>query len=301
VGVVEIVPNINAYLRNAPNILVGNRTKPLCNAPSIVTGNQATDGGNFYFTPEEYKTLIAQYPKAQQYLRKAYNSQDFLAGKYQYCLWLVDVSPADLRQIPAIMERIKKVREYRLSRNKVATRKQAEIPTLFTEIRQPKGHYIVIPKVSSENRAYIPLGFLGAEIICNNTIKFIPDATAYHFGVLSSNVHNSWMRAIAGRMKSDYQYSNNIVYNNFPWPTPTDKQRAQIEQTAQAILDARAKYPDCSLADLYNELLTPADLRKAHQANDNAVMQAYGLDTKMEEPDIVAHLMQLYQQLVSNA
>ena len=199
------------------------------------------------------------------------------------------------------MERIEKVREYRLASPKEATRKQADIPSLFTEIRQPTGNYIVIPKVSSENRKYIPLGFLSPDIICNNTIKFVPDATLYHFGVLCSNVHNAWMRTVAGRLEMRYQYSNTIVYNNFPWPSPTDEQKAKIEQTAQAILDARALYPDCSLADLYDEVTMPPELRKAHQANDKAVMQAYGFWGRLNsEPECVAELMKMYQALAEN-
>ena len=235
---------------------------------------------------------------AMKYLKKAYNSQGFINGKHQYCLWLVGVSPAELKLMPEVLTRIKNVQKYRLASTKEATRKQADIPTLFTEIRQPTGNYIVIPKVSSENRKYIPLGFLDANVICNNTIKFIPNATQYHFGVLSSNIHNAWMRAVAGRLKSDYQYSNTIVYNNFPWPTPTDEQKARIEQTAQAILDARALYPDASLADLYDEVTMPPELRKAHQQNDKAVMQAYGFDIKTTtETSCVAALMKLYQKL----
>lgn len=290
--------NINPYLIDGPNIVISSRKRPICNVPDIVTGNQATDDGNFYISSEEYKSFIAREPMAMKYLKKAYNSQGFINGKHQYCLWLVGVSPAELKLMPEVLTRIKNVQKYRLASTKEATRKQADIPTLFTEIRQPTGNYIVIPKVSSENRKYIPLGFLDANVICNNTIKFIPNATRYHFGVLSSNIHNAWMRAVAGRLKSDYQYSNTIVYNNFPWPTPTDEQKARIEQTAQAILDARALYPDASLADLYDEVTMPPELRKAHQQNDKAVMQAYGFDIKTTtETSCVAALMKLYQKL----
>jgi hypothetical protein len=292
------VNNINPYLLDAPNTLVRSRNHPICNVPDIVTGNQATDDGNFFISSEEYDDFVAKTPIAKKYLKKAYNSQGFINGKYQYCLWLEGVSPSELRQMPEVLERVENVRQYRMSSPKEATRKQADTPTLFTEIRQPKSHYIVIPKVSSENRRYIPLGFLDADVICNNTIKFVPDADLYHFGVLCSNVHNAWMRAVAGRMKSDYQYSNTIVYNNFPWPTPTDEQRAKIEQTAQAILDARALYPDSSLADLYDEVTMPPELRKAHQQNDKAVMQAYGFWGKYNsETACVAELMKLYQKL----
>ena len=290
--------NINPYLVDAPNTLISARSKPICNIPEIVTGNQATDDGNFFVSADEYEAFIAETPSAKNYLRIAYNSHGFINGKYQYCLWLVGISPAELRKMPAVLERIEKVRQFRLSSTKEATRKQADTPTLFTEIRQPTGNYIVIPKVSSENRRYIPLGFLSPDIICNNTIKYVPDATLYHLGILSSNVHNAWMRSVAGRLKSDYQYSNTIVYNNFPWPTPTAEQKAKIEKTAQAILDARALYPDCSLADLYDEVTMPPELRKAHQQNDKAVMQAYGFCGKLNtETECVAELMKMYQEL----
>ena len=290
--------NINPYLVDAPNTLISARSKPICNIPEIVTGNQATDDGNFFVSADEYEAFIAETPSAKNYLRIAYNSHGFINGKYQYCLWLVGISPAELRKMPAVLERIEKVRQFRLSCTKKATRKQADTPTLFTEIRQPTGNYIVIPKVSSENRRYIPLGFLSPDIICNNTIKYVPDATLYHLGILSSNVHNAWMRSVAGRLKSDYQYSNTIVYNNFPWPTPTAEQKAKIEKTAQAILDARALYPDCSLADLYDEVTMPPELRKAHQQNDKAVMQAYGFWGKLNtETECVAELMKMHQEL----
>ncbi len=293
------VKNINPYLVDGPDVLVASCSRPLCDVPEIVTGNQATDDGNLFIAPEEYDAFISRTPEAQKYIKKAYNSQGFINGRYQFCLWLVGISPAELRRMPEVLERVEKVRQYRLASPKVATRKQADISTLFTEIRQPDTNYIVIPKVSSENRKYIPLGFLNSDVICNNTIKFVPNATLYHFGVLCSNVHNAWMRAVAGRLKSDYQYSNTIVYNNFPWPTPTDAQKAKIKQTAQAILDARALYPDCSLADLYDEIAMPPELRKAHQQNDRAVMQAYGFDVATTtETSCVAELMRRYQKLI---
>ena len=290
--------NINPYLIDAPNVLIAARNKPICDVPEIVTGNQATDGGNFFIADDEYEEFLRETPTAKKYLHIAFNSQGFINGKNQYCLWLVGVSPTELHKMPAVLARVEKVREFRLSSNKEATRRQADIPTLFTEIRQPNGNYIVIPKVSSENRRYIPLGFLAPDIICNNTIKFVPNATLYHLGILSSNVHNAWMRAVAGRLKSDYQYSNTIVYNNFPWPSPSAEQKARIEVTAQAILDARALYPDCSLADLYDEVTMPPELRRAHQQNDKAVMQAYGFWGKLNtETECVAELMKMYQAL----
>ena len=289
--------NINGYLVDAPNTFIASRQHPICAVPEIVTGNQATDDGHFFISSDEYEHFIAATPNAEKYLRKAYNSQGFINGKFQYCLWLVGITPQELKSMPPVYERVQNVWQYRLSSPKAATRKQADIPTLFTEIRQPEGNYIVIPKVSSETRRYIPLGFLEPDIICNNTIKFVPDATLYHFGVLCSSVHNAWMRAVAGRMKSDYQYSNTIVYNNFPWPDADEAHRAAIEKTAQAILDARARYPEASLADLYDELAMPPELRRAHQANDRAVLAAYGIKPDTPEPEIVAELMARYRAL----
>ena len=296
-GVVHETDRINPYLIDAPDVLIKGRKHPLCDVPEIVTGNQATDDGNFFLSLDEYADFVAAEPMAEKYLRKAYNSQGFINGRYQYCLWLVGISPAELKRMPLVLERVDKVKKFRLASPKEATRRQADIPMLFTEIRQPKGNYIVIPKVSSENRRYIPLGFLAPDIICNNTIKFVPDATLYHFGVLCSNVHNAWMRLVAGRLKSDYQYSNTIVYNNFPWPEPTSEQQKKIEYTAQAILNARALYPDSSLADMYDELAMPPELRKAHQENDKAVMRAYGFPIKeTTETRCVIELMNMYQK-----
>ena len=292
--------HINPYLIDAPDILIEARNKPISQVPEIVTGNQATDGGHFFIPVEEYNRFVAENPAAKQYLRKAYNSQGFINGKYQYCLWLVGCSPAEIKTMPEVLRRVNDVRQFRLASTKAVTRAQADIPTLFTEIRQPKGNYIVIPKVSSENRRYIPLGFLSPDIICNNTIKFVPDASLYHFGILCSNVHNSWMRVVSGRLKSDYQYSNTIVYNNFPWPNPTEAQKAKIEQMAQEILNARALYPDCSLADLYDQATMPPELRKAHQKNDRAVWEAYGKAWDItNENECVAFLMQLYQKMIA--
>lgn len=200
------------------------------------------------------------------------------------------------------MERVEQVRQFRLNSTKAATQKSADTPTLFQEIRHPDSEYIIVPRHSSEARRYIPFGFVAPEIIVNDAVQIIPGAHLYHFGVMMSNVHMAWTRAVCGRIKSDYRYSKDVVYNNFPWPTPTDAQKAKIEQTAQAILDARALYPDSSLADLYDELAMPPELRKAHQNNDRAVMQAYGFSVKdMNESKCVAELMKLYQKLVETA
>ena len=211
------------------------------------------------------------------------------------------ISPSILSSIPPVMERIKRVRDFRLASKKEATRKQALTPSLFTEIRQPSSNYIVIPETSSEKRYYIPIGFNSSEIICNNSLQITPDATLYHFGVLTSSVHMAWMRAVCGRLEMRYRYSGSIVYNNFPWPEATEEQKKQVEVTAQGILDAREKYPECSLADLYDELTMPQELRKAHQANDKAVMKLYEYKSDMTESAIVADLMKRYQELTSPA
>lgn len=227
-------------------------------------------------------------------------AREFINNLPRYCLWLAGVSPAEIRSMPLVMNRVKQCKENRENATDVGRRKLADSPTLFRETRNPK-HYIAIPEVSSENRRYIPMGFLDDSIIPTNKIQIIPEAGLYEFGILTSNVHMAWMRVVAGRLEMRYDYSKKIVYNNFPWCTPTDTQRAKIEKTAQGILDARAKYPDSSLADLYDEVLMPPELRKAHQANDRAVMEAYGFWGKLNtESECVAQLMKMYQKLVDN-
>ena len=238
-------------------------------------------------------------PKAAIYLKQVLGSEEFINNKKRWCLWLVGASPAELRKMPKVLERIESVRNFRLSSTKEATRKSADTPTLFQEVRQPEeGNYLLVPRVSSERRRYVPLGFMSHEIIVNDSVQIIPEATLYEFGILTSNVHMAWMRAVAGRLEMRYRYSKDVVYNNFPWCNPTEEQKAKIEQTAQEILDARAKYPDSSLSDLYDETLMPPELRKAHQANDRTVMAAYGFNTKMTESECVAELFKTYEKLV---
>ena len=241
---------------------------------------------------EEKNTLLLKYPEITRYVHLFLGSDEFINNKKRYCLWLQNANPSDLRKCAPVKERIEQVREMRLASTKAATRQWADKPTLFTENRQPDSTYIMVPSVSSEQRRYIPIGFLDADIIASNLALILPNASLYHFGVLTSNVHMAWMRAVCGRLKSDYRYSNTIVYNNFPWPTPTDEQKAKIEQTAQAILDARNLYPNDSLADLYDERTMPPELRRAHQQNDKAVMQAYGFSIRdTTESTCVAALM----------
>ena len=290
--------NINGYLLDAPDVFIEKRTQPLCDVPPFVRGCQPTDDGNLILTIEEKEELLAHEPQAEPLIRPFMMGKDFIERKPRYCLWLKDANPAVLRQCHQVMERVQKVREFRLKSSKAATRQKAETPTLFDEIREPMSNYVALPTVSSERRRFIPIDFLSNEIIPGNKLYFMQGASLYHFGVLTSNVHMAWTRATCGRLKSDYNYSNTIVYNNFPWPNPTEAQKAKIEQTAQAILDARAKYPDCSLADLYDEITMPMELRKAHQENDKAVMAAYGFPIKMSESECVAELFRLYQGMV---
>lgn len=293
----QLVENINAYLLDAPNIFIGSRNKPICDAPEMVYGNKPTDGGFLFLTAEECAKLLKNEPLAQKFVRKIYGATEYINNKARYCLWLVGASPEELRKSAFISSRVKQVKHFRLASPKEATRKSADTPTLFQEIRQPDSEYIIIPRHSSESRRYIPFGFVSPEIIVNDAVQIIPNAKIYHFGIMMSNVHMAWTRAVCGRIKSDYRYSKDIVYNNFPWPEPTEEQQANIEQTAQAILDARALYPDSSLADLYDEVLMPPELRKAHQENDRAVMRAYGFSIKnLTESACVAALMKLYQE-----
>ena len=297
-GKCNIAGNINPYLIDAPNVFIDNRKKPISNVPEMIKGSSPVDGGNLIVEAEDYEAFIQQEPLAIKYIHRFVGAREFLHDLPRYCLWLQGVSPKDINAMPLVRERIAKTREFRLSSSKAATRKFADMPTRFMEMRQPGSDYIIVPRVSSETRRYIPMGYMDKDVICSDSNILIPEITLYHFGVLESNVHMAWMRVVCGRLKSDYRYSNTIVYNNFPWPTPTDEQKAKIEQTAQAILDARALYPDSSLADLYDELTMPVELRKAHQDNDRAVMAAYGFDVKtMTESQCVAELFKLYQEL----
>lgn len=293
------VENINPYLLDAPNVFIDSRTNSICNVPQMVYGNKPTDGGFLFLSPEERDELLKREPGTEKFIRQIYGATEYINNKARYCLWLVGASPAELRKSPFIMERVEQVRQFRLNSTKAATQRSADTPTLFQEIRHPDSEYIIIPRHSSETRRYIPFGFVQPQIVVNDAVQIIPDAKIYHFGIMMSNVHMAWTRAVCGRIKSDYRYSKDVVYNNFPWPTPTDTQKTKIEQTAQAILDARARYPESSLADLYDELTMPPELRKAHQDNDRAVMQAYGFSIRdMTESKCVAELMRMYQKLV---
>lgn len=302
----QLVDNINAYLIDAPNVFIESCNNPICNVPKICSGGKPVEGGFLIFTKDEKSEFIKQEPRSEKYFRPFIGADDFINNKPRYCLWLLNASPSDLRQMPKVLERMEKVKKYRLDSSKIATRECAKTPHLFMEIKQPKNEYILVPATSSENRKYIPLGFVEPDYVASNAASYIDAADKFCFGILESNVHMAWMRAVCGRLEMRYRYSNTIVYNNFPWCNPTTEQKAKIEKTAQAILDARALYPDCSLADLYDELTMPVELRKAHQENDKAVMEAYGFRIKDEqtgkfrwltESETVARLMHMYQEL----
>lgn len=297
-GSVMEVDNINFYLFAAPDIFIESNKVPLCNVPKMMTGNRPADGGALIIEAADYDDFIANEPNAKKYIKRLIGAQEFINNKMRYCLWLVEVSPAELRKMPEVMKRVAICKENRLNSPDAGRRKLADTPTIFRETNNPDTA-IIIPEVSSERRKYIPIGFENADTICTNKIQLIPNGELYHFGIVTSNVHMAWMRAVCGRLKSDYDYSMKIVYNNFPWPSPTPAQKERIEKTAQAILDARALYPDSSLADLYDELTMPVELRKAHRANDKAVMEAYGFWGRLNsEAACVAELMKIYQKLV---
>ena len=292
------VTNINGYLLDAPNIWIEKRSKPLCDAEQMVYGSEPREGGYLILSEDERCELLEESPFAEKWVKKFVGSEDFLNNKIRYCLWF---EPQDMREAcrsHIIMRRLEACRKFREESKQTQAHASAATPYLFTSIRQPKTNYLLVPVVSSETRRYIPIGYLAPDIISSNACFTIPNATLYTFGILMSNVHNAWMRVVCGRLEMRYRYSNTIVYNNFPWPNPTDEQKAKIEQTAQAILDARAKYPDWSLAELYKETIMPPELRTAHQQNDKAVMQAYGFTPgKTSESECVAKLFEMYQEL----
>lgn len=290
--------NINQYLQNAPTIWIEKRKKPLCNVPEMIKGCYPTDNGNYIFEKKEKEEFIQKEPLSKKYFRRWIGSEDMLNNGERWILFLKNANPAELNKMPLVLERIKNVKEFRLKSTKEATRRKAKTPTLLDEERIPNSDFLVMPVVSSENRDFIPIAYKNPPDICYASAFFIENADLYLFGILNSTMHNSWMRVVCGRLKSDYRYSNTIVYNNFPFPSPTEEQKSKIEKTAQAILDARAKYPECSLADLYDELTMPVELRKAHQENDKAVMQAYGFAKDITESEIAAALFKMYERLV---
>ena len=318
--------HINGYLVDAPDVFIENRGGVKTPGLSAMSkGSQPTDGGNLILSATERDAILAKWPDAASFVLRYIGADDYINNIFRYCLWLDGVEPSRYRHIPAIMERLTRVSEMRRGSPTKSVQKAAETPMLFTQIRQPKTEYLVVPEVSSERRRYIPIGMVKPDVIVSNMLYVIPDANPYILGVLSSSIHMSWMRVVAGRLKSDYRYTP-AVYNNFPWPTSADSAPLgtrfarlgslqiaspacaavtrlcveKISQTAQSILDARARYPESSLADLYDPLTMPPDLRAAHEANDRAVLAAYGLKTDTPEPEIVAHLFKLYAAMTAS-
>ncbi|MBR1404811.1 MAG: class I SAM-dependent DNA methyltransferase [Treponema sp.] len=324
------VANISPYLIEGSDTFVTAQKETLCDVPKMNFGNQPRDGGNFVLTTEEKEELLKKDPSVEKFIRPYIGAEEFINGKERWCLWLKNASPAELKKSKVLYERVEAVRNFRLASKAKTTNGYAKVPNQFAQITQSDGvDYLIVPRVSSERRQYVPIGFATSDTISSDAVQIVPNATLYHFGVLTSSVHMAWMRAVAGRLEMRYRYSKEIVYNTFPFVLPKEKQTdlfvpngthseertsldvsksvcslvctqeqaAKIERTAQAILDARAKYPDSSLADLYDETLMPADLRRAHRENDKAVMQAYGFKQGMEESEIVAELFKLYEAL----
>ncbi len=288
--------HISPYLTDTATIFVETRNKPICDVPEMRFGSMPRDGGGFVLSPDERLSLIKAEPLSEKWIKPYVGAVEFLQNKERYCLWLVGADPGEISKCPTVKKRIEYVREFRSSSKAAGTRKFAATPTIFCQIAQPDSDYIIVPKTSSGKRRYIPLGFMDKDIIASDLVFLIPNAGLYEFGVLMSNVHNAWMRLVAGRLKSDYRYSKDIVYNNFPWPYPTNEQKEKICRTSKNILDARALYPNSTLANLYDDTLMPPELRKAHQDNDRAVMNAYGIPVKgTTESSCVAELMKMYQ------
>jgi hypothetical protein len=293
------VSNISPYLFEGDDTFAVSQKTPLCDVPQMNFGNQPRDGGHFVLTEEEKNLLVRQEPALVKWIRPYIGAEEFIKQKSRYCLWLRNAQPADIKQSKILYGRVQAVREFRLASSAKTTQGYAKVPHLFAQITQPDGaDCLLVPRVSSERRSYAPIGFIKAGVVASDAVQIIPNATLYHFGVLTSNVHMAWMRVVCGRLEMRYRYSKEQVYNTFPWPNPTETQKAKIEQTAQAILDARAKYPDASMADLYDEVTMPVELRKAHQENDRAVMQAYGFPVKstFTESQCVAELFKLYKE-----
>ena len=333
--------NINPYLIDAPNVLVESRPRPICKVECMIYGNKPTDGGNFILSEEEKDAILRKEPSLQKYIHPYIGAVEFINNKVRYCLWLQGISPAELRNSPILYERVQNVKRLREASSSAATRQKAAVPHEFFFMSQPTTPYLIIPRVSSESRLYVPIGFMSPETIASDACSIIPNATLFHFGILTSRVHMAWMRVVAGRLKSDYRYSGSVVYNNFPWPLkdakiPSSQNNTKeakipssqndtketkipssqndtketkgevgnftslIEKTAQAILDARALYPDSSLADLYDETTMPIELRRAHRENDKAVMAAYGFKPDMAESEIVAELFRMYDKIIKS-
>jgi hypothetical protein len=274
----------------------------LCDVPEIGIGNQPIDGGNYLFTAEEKAAFLKIEPLAKKWFRTWIGADEFLYNYRRHCLWLGGCSPSELRKMPEVMKRVNAVRKYRLASKRAATLKLADTPVRFQVENMPKACYLIIPEISSEKRRYIPIGFMGPEVLASNRVKIIPNASLYNFGVLTSNVHMAWTRAVCGRLEMRYVYSKDIVYNNFPWPNSTSSQKAKIEKLASGVIEARKLFPGSSLADLYDQNSMPSELLKAHQLLDKAVMEAYGFNEKgMTETDCVGRLMDMFKKLAEKS
>lgn len=294
------VKNINPYLLDAKDVYIESRNNPICSVPIMDSGSMPNDGGFLSkFSEDSMNEIIKKYPQSKDLFRRLYGADEFIKNKKRYCLWLKGISPSVINKIPPVVEAIKNVKETRISSSREATRKLADTPYLFGEIRQPESDYLLVPMSSSENRKYIPIEFMDKVDIASNAVFVVPNASLYHLGILTSNVHMAWMRAFCGRLKSDYRYSIKVIYNNFPWCDPSKEDKELVEKTAQMIIDARNMYPECSLAELYNELTMPKELMKAHRENDKAVMKAYGFSVKnMTESECVTELIKMYEKLI---
>ncbi|HEY9701016.1 MAG TPA: type IIL restriction-modification enzyme MmeI, partial [Allocoleopsis sp.] len=292
------VKNINPYLINGTDTAIERRQKPLSNVPEIGIGNKPIDGGNYLFTKSEKEEFIKIEPQAEKWFKKWLGGDEFINNSERWCLWLGECSPDELRKMPYVLKRVELVKHFRLSSKSIPTQKLASTPTRFHVENMPKNDYLLIPRVSSEKRKYIPIGFLTSEHIASDSCLIIPNATLYLFGILTSEMHTTWVKYVCGRLKSDYRYSKDIVYNNYPFPeNVTDKQKEKVEKAAQLVLDIRAKYPDSSLADLYDALSMPPDLVKAHQNLDKAVDLCYRSQPFVNELNRIEFLFNLYENL----
>jgi len=295
------VKNINPYLVDAKDIFIGKESNPICNVPKMYLGNVPRDEGHYLFTKSEMFSFILLEPKSKIYFKKLISAREFINNEERYCLWLKEASPNDLKHLNEISKRIQLVKEFRGKSTRDGTRKFANYPTLWSEDRQPESDYILIPLHSSENRKYIPIGFFTKDDIVSNSCSFLPNATLFHFGILTSEMHMAWVRTVCGRIKSDFRYSNTIVYNNYPWPeNPSDKQKEAIEKAAQKVLDTRKEFPNSSLADLYDPLTMPPSLVKAHQELDKAVDLAYRPQPFPSEAKRMEFLFELYEKYTAN-
>jgi hypothetical protein len=289
--------NINPYLVDSDNLIIPNRNKPICPVPEMLKGSSPTDDGNLLFTDNEKIEFLQKEPGATKFVYPLISAEQFLHGQNRWCLWLVDASPAEIRSLPEVQKRVNGVREFRLKSKKAATVKYADTPYIFMETRQPNSDYVLIPRHSSENRRFIPMAFFSKDFIAGDSCVTVPNATLYHFGVLTSSMHMAWTRQVCGRIKSDYRYSNNIVYNNYPWPESiTEEQKSKVEAAAQSVLDAREKFPDSTLADLYDPTTMPKVLVDAHRKLDEAVDRCYRPQVFNSELERLEFLFTLYRK-----